>query len=86
MHAEWRLHPGVVQQVFNRLFHPMIDLIASQENAQLQTYCSWMSDPRAWAIDGLTLDWEGIVGYAYPPIALIPAVLRKVEGSVCRIL
>ena len=85
-HSEWKLNRSVVVQVFNLLFWPLMDLFASKDNNQLPTYCSWTPDPRAWAVDALSLDWDGLSAYAFPPIALIPAVLKKVGSSSCHVI
>ena len=48
-------------------------------DARLPRYCSRVQDPAAWRIDAFPFRWEGFRGYAFPPIALIPCVLRKVR-------
>lgn len=75
---EWRLKPQVVQQVFNLLGFPWIDLFASQENAQLPVYCSRTPEEGAYQVDCMSMTWQGLFGYAFPPLCLIPPVLQKV--------
>ena len=36
-----------------------------------------MYDPVAWAVDALTLDWDLLFGYTFPPFVLIPIMLQK---------
>lgn len=84
--TEWQLHRGVVKHLFGRLGRPNIDLFASEANAQLPTYCSWRLDPYAFAIDGLSIPWGGILAYAYPPVVLIPKVIMKMLQEPCRVL
>ena len=84
--TEWSLHRGVAQTVFNSLGRQTIDLFASSANAQLPTYCSWRVDPGALATDALAMSWRNLEAYAFPPIALIPRVLRKVIDEGCRLI
>ena len=85
--VEWHLNPVVCKTVFNRLERPLIDLFATQKNHQLPTYCTWSLDPLALHQDAISLEWTGITAYAFPPIALIPRVLLKLEKSPrCRMI
>ena len=84
--TEWQLHTGVVNHLFARLGRPNIDLFASEANAQLPSYCSWRPDQRAFASNALTISWRGILGYAYPPVVLIPRILVKMLEESCRVL
>jgi hypothetical protein len=84
--TEWSIHPPVVEEVFAIFGRPNIDLFASRHNHKLPTYCSWEPDSAAWAIDSLSLSWEGMWAYAYPPISLIPRVINKIRTSACRVL
>ena len=36
-------------------------------------------DPQSSGVNALTMNWSPIYRYAYPPIALIPRVLRKLQ-------
>ena len=83
---EWSLKDSIAHQVFNMLGRPHIDLFASSQNAKLPTYCCWSQDPLALAVDSLSLDWTGMFAYAFPPIPLIPKVLRKVEEEGCQVI
>ena len=84
--TEWQLHPVVVRTLFNMLDRPHIDLFASSTNNQLPVYCARNADPEAWAIDALTTSWSGMYAYAYPPISLLPLVLRKIQEEPCKVM
>ena len=84
--SEWSLCPLVTQQIFAIFGTPNIDLFASRHNHKLPTYCSWDLDPSSLARDSLSISWNNLWGYAYPPISLIPQVLRKVSLSTGKIL
>ena len=81
--TEWSLHPQVVQHLFSLWGTPHIDLFASQWNHKLPLYCSLMPDPKAHAIDSLSLQWAGLDAYAYPPPRLLQQVLIKIEKEPC---
>ena len=65
----------------------MVDLFATRLNHRLPLYVSPVLEPAAWAVDALSLDWNLMFGYAFPPFILIPTILRKIQLSQqCRIL
>ena len=77
--SEWMLHPQIVSRIVQVMGPLTVDLFASALNHRLPRYCSRVRDPAAWAIDAFSLNWGTIAGYAFPPIALIPRLLRKVR-------
>ena len=64
----------------------MIDLFASDRNHQLPTFCTWLPSERALAVDAFSIDWTGMIAYAYPPICLIPRLLLQMRHQHCRVL
>jgi hypothetical protein len=84
--TEWSICPRVLQRVWQLWHRPLVDLFATRLNAKLPLYVSPCPDPEAWAIDALSFSWEGVDGYAYPPTALIPAVLQQVAEARCRVI
>jgi hypothetical protein len=77
--TEWALKPSIVQHIFQIMGTPNIDLFATRANSQLPVFCSPYPDPLAWTCDALSVNWEGIFAYAFPPPILIPKVLMKVR-------
>ena len=57
--TEWSLHPLVVQDLFKRWGHPLVDLFATRYNNKCQVFVSPAPDPLAWQVDAFTLDLEG---------------------------
>ena len=84
--SEWSLHQEVANLIFSELGHPMVDLFATRLNHRLPLYVSPVLDPGAWALDALTLDWDQLIAYAFPPFNLLPRVLQKVRTSCCQLL
>ena len=70
-----------------RTFGPLqVDMFASALNARLPRYCSRVQDPAAWRIDAFSFQWKGFRGYAFPPISLIPRILRKSWEDQARVV
>ena len=73
--GQWSICPRIVKQNFKEFGTPNIDLFASRHKKKLPVYGSWVPDQEAFARDSLSISWDNIWGYVYPPIALIPMVL-----------
>ena len=41
---------------------------------------------RAWAVDTMSLSWEGMIAYAFPPVPLLMKVLLKMEKETCLVI
>ena len=65
---------------------PSIDLFATRLNHRLPIYVSPIPDQKALSIDALSMDWNRIHAYAFPPFHLIPAVINKIQFSQCKIV
>ena len=65
--TEWSLHPLVIQDLFRKWGHPLVDLFANRYNYKCAVFVSSAPDPLAWAVGTLTLDLEGLNAYTYPP-------------------
>ena len=73
--TEWTLKKSVVQTIFQMWEIPHVDLFATRLNHQIQIFVSPFPDELALTVDALSISWKGVIGYAYPPIVLIPKVL-----------
>ena len=69
--TEWSLHPEVFQAVCSRWHQPQVDLFATGFNNKLPQFVSPVPDPQAWAVDALSLSWEDLDPYAFPPAAIL---------------
>ena len=49
--------------------HPNIDLFATRLNNRLPLFVSPIPDSKALAIDAMSMNWDGIHAYAFPPIS-----------------
>lgn len=77
--TNWSLNPQVCRALWKLWGQPHMDLFATADNARLPLFVSPVPDQRAWKVDALAHQWTGWWGYAFPPFALIPTVLRKVR-------
>jgi len=80
--TEWELHQEAAQLLFQRWGTPNIDLFATKLNKKLAIYVSPVMDPEAWDTEALSISWEGLSAYAFPPHPILAQVLEKVDG--CR--
>ena len=81
--SDWRLDREIFLHLESQLGPFTIDLFASKTNAQLPTFCSWQPEPKAIAVDALSIPWKEQRAYMFPPFALIPRCLSKLweEGA-----
>ncbi len=86
--TEWFLAPQVAAVVFQQLGQPLIDLFTTKSNKQLLVYCTGLCihKAEAYAMDALSISWEGLAGYAFPPIPLIHRVLEKIARESSTII
>ena len=74
--TEWSLLPEV--------FQPHIDLFATRFNHKLPLFVSLVPDSLAFAVDALTLPWEDLDAYAFPPTPILGKVVEKLLDSPCK--
>ena len=64
----------VFQSIGNRWYQPQIDLFRTRFNNKLTQFVSSVPDPLAKTVDVLSLSWEDLNSYAFPPgDPLVPA-------------
>ena len=74
--SEWTLKLSVFQQL-RRRWPVSIDLFTTSLNHRCLPYFSPFRDPNSIGTDALLQPWDGWQAYAFPPYALIPAILKK---------
>ena len=82
--TEWSLLPEVFHQICNQWHWPQIDLFATRFNHKLPQFVSPVPDSLAVAVDALTLPWEELDAYAFPPTAILGRVVEKLLDSPCK--
>ena len=66
-----------------RWHHPQVDLFATRFNKKLPLFVSPVPDPHAWAVDALSLSWEDLDPYAFPPVAILGKVVETLQDYPC---
>lgn len=84
--TEWSLNNQVTQSLFQIWGDPQIDLFASVLNHKAPMFCSWQPHFKAIATDALSISWNRMIAYAFPPICLIPKVLEHMTKFNCQII
>ena len=78
-HSEWSLLQEVFQTICSRWHRPQLDLFAMRFNNQLPLFVSPVPDPLVTAVDALSLPWEDLDAYAFPPAAILGKVVEKLQ-------
>ena len=81
--SEWSLHPAVAEQSIQLWGPPTVDLFASRLNHKLPLYVSLVPDTQAIAQNALSMSWNGMDAFAFPPFNLLSTVLKKIARSNC---
>ena len=84
--TEWSLNQEIANKIFQNMDFPSIDLFATRLNHRLPLYVSPIPDQKALSIDAISMDWNRIHAYAFPPFHLIQTVINKIRISQCKIL
>ena len=82
--TEWSLLPEVFQAICSRWHRPQVDLFATRFNNKLPLFVSPVPDPLATAVDALSLPWEDLDAYAFPPAAILGKVVEKLQDTPCK--
>ena len=81
--TEWSLLPDVFQNLCSKWHRPQIDLFATRFN-KLPLFVSPVPDTLAVAVDALTLPWEDLDAYAFPPTTILGKMVEKLQDSPCK--
>ena len=84
--TEWSLNQSVVHALFKEWGTPQIDLFATRYNHKCLVFVSPVPDHLAYSTDALSMDWNHLWGYAFPPQPILTKVIQKIRISECRII
>ena len=79
--TEWTLSPGVNRPRVAEIRGPRGRSICGSQQPSTST-----PGPLVWKVDAFSTHWGPLAGYAFPPFAIIPRVLAKVEHDQCQLL
>ena len=77
---------SVANSIFQMLKFPKVDLFETRFNHKLPLYVTTVPDNQALAIDELSMNWNFLHAYAFPPTILIPSILAKIRQSLYKIV
>ena len=80
--TEWSLHQEVEDLLLQTWHRPQVDMFAIKYNCKLAQYVSPVPDPNAWAVDALTVSWENLDMYVFPPVSLLGKVVSKLSDHL----
>ena len=80
---EWSLHLEVFQAICSWWHQPKVDRFATRFNNKLPQFVSPVPDPQAWTVDALSLSWEDLDPYAFPPAVILGKVVEKLQDYPC---
>ncbi len=69
---EWTLHPLAVERIWEVFGRARVDLFASEDNSHCPIFFTKSTD-------ALAHEWPSLPLFAFPPVALLPQVLRWVR-------
>ena len=84
--GEWRLHPEVVETIWDLFGKAEVDLFASGESTHCPLWFSWREETSPLGQDALAHDWPNILLYAFPPLPLMLPTLQRVLQKGHRVL
>jgi hypothetical protein len=68
---DWHLDSHVFQQISSQWGPPQIDLFASRQSAQTTRFMSWRAADFPEAIDALSMRWDFMLAFLFPPFTLL---------------
>ena len=82
--TEWSVLQEIFDLLCRRWHEPEVDLFATRFNHKLPRFVPPVPDRLAWKVDALSLQWEDLDVYAFPPTALLGQVVTKLLDHGCR--
>ena len=73
--TEWSLLQEIFDLICRKWHTPAVDLFATRFNHKIPRFVSPVPDRLAWQVDALSLRWEDLDAYAFPPTALLGQLL-----------
>lgn len=84
--GEWTLHADIFPLLTDHFGVPEVDRFATHQNRQVPRFFARYFHPLVEGLDALTSQWPQGLLYAFPPIPLLPRVLRKIGQQKAEVL
>jgi len=79
VNTEWTLSMQAATQLWSIWGRPHLDLMATHLTSRLPTFVSPFPHPQAYAVDAMSLQWDRMDAYVFPPWSMIQEVLVKLS-------
>ncbi|XP_077110328.1 uncharacterized protein LOC143766492 [Ranitomeya variabilis] len=84
--GEWTLNRSIFSVITESWGIPQIDLFATRDNRQVKRFASLNVMDHPDMLDSLHHPWRFQLAYAFPPMSLIPLVIRKIRREQARVI
>ena len=84
VNTEWELRQVVFDSVVLRWDRPHVDLFATSLNHKLETFVSPVPDPLSFAVDAMSLSWDGMFAYAFLRSAFFFKCFSRSSNQIAR--
>ncbi|XP_077111651.1 uncharacterized protein LOC143767303 [Ranitomeya variabilis] len=84
--GEWSLNGSIFNLIVERWGQPEVDLFATKENRKVAQFCSLNPRENPLSVDALLIDWNFRLAYAFPPLSLLPLVVRKIRKDKATVI
>ncbi|XP_077121855.1 uncharacterized protein LOC143782553 [Ranitomeya variabilis] len=84
--GEWTLNPRIFKNIVDIWGLPQIDLFATRSNRQVPMFASLNVADRPDLVDSLQYPWNYDLAYAFPPMMLIPLVIKKIREERSKVI
>ena len=78
---DYRLNPAIFRWLDSLWGPHSIDRFANPHNTQIKRFNSRFWTPGSEAIDAYTCNWEGENNWWFPPVCLVPRVIRHAQNT-----
>ncbi|CAJ0940380.1 unnamed protein product [Ranitomeya imitator] len=84
--GEWSLNSKIFNRIVRMWGHPEVDLFATKHNRKTINFCSLNPREYPLAVDAFLIRWDFRLAYAFPPLNLLPLVVRKIREDQARVI
>ncbi|XP_073406275.1 uncharacterized protein [Dendrobates tinctorius] len=84
--GEWVLSRHVFEMIASEWGRPEIDLFATRANRRVKRFASLYRSDNPDILDALQAPWTFQLAYAFPPMVLLPTVVRKIRQERARVI
>lgn len=85
-HGEWHLHPSIFNDIDSRFGILAVHLFTSNTNSQMDRFFSHFPTPGVEVVDALRSPWPPGLLYAFPLLAVISNVIRKMLDKAAELI